>query len=334
MSKRMLFLLGVLAFVVSGCAVTEIAQDQFVAVKNFTVGEYYLQYQKYREGIAAFQAEIAKNPSDAKAYYYLGRCYLAEEEPSRALEALNRAVQLDPGHADSHFWLGVAHAATSNREAERKSYQAALAVDPDHVPALVYLGHNYFEAQEYRQALAYYNRALKIVPDEPQALYNRGLIYREYERTPEEIVAWRIFLENYPQGAHSRQAADFLNTHGVFDYRNHLIGIRTITLGQMQFEPLTADIAQTSRETLDFLGKVFEKQTRFELHVVAYQKNNQNLARARARSVKAYLLDRYPAIRPDRIKLSWFAVPEKIVVGKHRFDEDENIQFFSMKSGS
>lgn len=29
--------------VYSGCAVTEIAQDQYVAMKNFTVGEYYLQ---------------------------------------------------------------------------------------------------------------------------------------------------------------------------------------------------------------------------------------------------------------------------------------------------
>lgn len=331
MSIRLLSLFLLLLFI-SGCAVTEIAQDQYVAMKNFTIGEYYLQYQKYREGIVTFQEEIARNPTDAKAHYYLGRCYLAEEQPNQALEALKRAVQLDPGQADSHFWLGVAYAVTDNREAERKSYQTALAVDPDHVPALVYLGHNYFEVQDYRQALAYYNRALKIAPDEPQALYNRGLIYREYERTPEEIVAWRIFLENYPQGAHSRQAADFLKTHGVFDYRNHLVGIRTITLNKMQFEPLTADIAKPSRETLDFLGKVFEKQTRFDLHVIAYQKNNKALAKARAQSVKAYLLKRYRTIHPNRIKISWFDVPEKIVVGEKRFDEDEIIQFFCMKT--
>jgi tetratricopeptide (TPR) repeat protein len=322
---------GLLLTVLSGCAVTRVAQDQFVSLKNFTVGEYYLDNHKYRQGIANFKQETVENPNDPKAFYYLGRCYLAENQVQDALAALKKAVQLDPGHADSHFWLGVAYAASGNPKAERESYQNALRIDPDHVPALVYMGHNRFEARDYPKALDYYQRALALAPYQPQALFNCGLIYRHYDRTSEEIHAWRIYLANYPQGANSRQAAEFLNRHGIFDYRNHLVGIRTITLEKIKFEPFTATIDRSSRSTLDFLGEVFQKQTRFELHILAYQKNNKELAKARAKSIKRYLTDNNRNIGARRIKISWFDVPEKIAVGKKKYTEDAAIDFFTRR---
>ena len=334
MPKILFLLLGVLISTLSGCAVTDIAREQFVSIKNFTVGEYYLENHEYRQGIVHFKKEVAENPNDPKAFYYLGRCYLAENQIGDALNALKKAVQLDPGHADSHFWLGVAYAAAGNPKAERKSYETALRIDPDHVQALVYMGHNYFEAKYYLKALTYYERALALAPDQPQALYNRGLIYRHYGRTPEEIQVWRIYLENFPQGANSRQAAEFLNTYGIFDYRNHLIGLRTITLQKIQFEPFTAKIDKSSRSTLDFLAKVFEKQPRFELHILAYQKNNKELAKARAKNIKRYLGEGNSRISAGRIKISWFDVPEKITVGGKRYSEDEAIDFFTRKRKS
>jgi tetratricopeptide (TPR) repeat protein len=334
MHKIHFLFLGLLIAILSGCAVTDIAQEQFVSLKNFTVGEYYIDNQKYREGIANFKKEVAENPNDPKAFYYLGRCYLAENMIEDALKALKKAVQLDPGHADSRFWLGVAYAAAGDLKAERQNYEIALRIDPDHVPALVYMGHNRFEAKDYRKALTYYERALALAPNQPQALFNRGLIYRHYDRTPEEIQAWRIYLENYPQGANSRQAAEFLNGHGIFDYRNHLIGIRTITLGKIHFEPFTATIAKSSQKTLDYLGGVFAKQTPFELHILAYQKNNKDLAKARAKSIKRYLSESNRRIGAHRIKISWFDAPEKISVGKTRYAEDEAIDFFTRKRKS
>ena len=327
---RRLLSLGLLAGILSGCAVTDIAHEQFVSIKNFTVGEYYLDNHKYRQGVVHFKKETAENPNDPKAVYYLGRCYLAEDQIGDALKALKRAVYLDPGHADSYFWLGVAYAAAGNPKAERKNYETALRIDPDHVQALVYMGHNRFEAKDYRKALAYYQRALTLAPYHAQALYNRGLIYRHYGRTPEEILSWRIYLESYPQGANARQAAEFLNAYGLFDYRNHLIGIRTITLGKIRFAPFTATIDKASCDTLDFLGKVYEGQTRFELHVLAYQKNNKRLAKARAQSIKRYLEEK-SRIAAHRIRISWFDAPEGITIGKKRFSEDESIDFFTLK---
>ena len=327
---RRLVVLGLLAGILSGCAVTEIVQEQFVSMKNFTMGEYYLDNHKYRQGIIAFKRQVTETPDDSKAHFYLGRCYLAENRSREGLAELKKAVALDPGHADSHFWLGVAYAANGNPKAERQSYEAALTIDPDHVQALVYMGHNRLEAKDYRRALEFYNRALALAPNDPQALFNRGLIYRHYGRTPEEILSWRIYLENAPQGANARQAAEFLNAYGLFDYRNHQIGIRTVTLGRIRFEPFTATIDKSSRNTLDFIGKVFEKQTRFELHILAYQKNNKRLAKARAQSIKRYL-EENSRIAAHRIRISWFDAPEGITIGKKRFSEDESIDFFTLK---
>ena len=332
--RKLIFILGSLPMLLSGCAVGDIAQDRYAAIRNFTVGEYYLDNRKYGEGIAAFKTEVHQNPADASAHYYLGRCYLAEDQARPALTSLKKAVELDPGHADYHFWLGVAYAANQRPNAERERYERTLSIDPKHVQALVYLGHNRFEAKDYRKALNCYDQALAIAPAEYQALYNRGLIYRRYKRTPEEIQAWRIFLETYPQGSHSRQAADFLNTHGVFDYRNHLIGIRTVTLEKMRFAPLTAELDESSRQMLTFLGKVFEKQTRFELHVIAYQQNNRTLAKDRAVSIKRYLTEKFPRIADPRIRISWFDAPEIITVGKKRYREGSSINFFTLKRGS
>ena len=328
-TRRLIFL-GLLAGILSGCAVTEIAQEQFVSMKNFTMGEYYLDNHKYRQGIIAFKRQVAETPDDSKAHFYLGRCYLAENRSREGLAELKKAVALDPGRADSHFWLGVAYAANGNPKAERQSYEVALRIDPNHVQALVYMGHNRLEAKDYRHALDFYNRALALAPNDPQALFNRGLIYRHYGRTPEEILSWRIYLENDPQGANARQAAEFLNAYGLFDYRNHLIGIRTITLGRIRFEPFTATIDKSSRNTLDFIGKVFDKQARFELHVLAYQKNNKRLAKARAQSIKRYL-EENSRIDARRIRISWFGAPEGITIGKKRFSEDESIDFFTLK---
>jgi hypothetical protein len=62
---------------------------------------------------------------------------------------------------------------------------------------------------------------------------------------------------------------------------------------------------------------------------VAYQKDNKRLAELRAKSVKRYLLDRFPEIKSSRLKVSWFEVPEKIKIAKKTFAEDESINFFS-----
>jgi len=314
----------VLSFGLGGCAATEVA---FVSVKNYTQGEFYLQNEQYEDCIAKFEREAENYPYDANAQFYLGRCYLAVEKNRAALTHLKKAVTLDQGNADYHFWKGVAFAANGQSKAERQCYEDALAIKPDHVQALVYMGHNRFEAGDYRKALGYYNRALKKDAEIPQALYNRGLALRELGRTPEEINAWKMYLDAYSDGAFARTAADYLNRYGNFEYRNHIIGKRTLTLARVDFEPSSARIRKISRPSLDELAQVAARNSQLVLHIVAYQKNNRRLAEMRAKSVKKYLMDQERRLNSDRLKVSWFDKSETVKIDRKVYRLDSAINF-------
>ena len=325
-SKKIKWILPmVLSFGWGGCAATEVA---YVSVKNYTQGEYYLQNEQYDNCIAKFEREVENYPYDANAQFYLGRCYLAVEKNRAALTHLKKAVNLDQGNPDYHFWQGVAYAANGKTRAELKSYEEALAIKKDHVQALVYMGHNRFEAGQYRASLAYYNRALQQEPSIPQALYNRALALRKLNRTPEEIEAWKTYLDAYSDGTFASRAAQYLNEYGCFDYRNHILGKRTVTLRQVQFAPSSARILKASIPSLKELARITAHTPKLVLHIVAYQKNNRKLAEMRAKSVKKYILDQERGIDGTRIKVSWFDKPETVKTGRKTYSRDSAINFF------
>jgi tetratricopeptide (TPR) repeat protein len=312
-----------MCFVAGGCATTE---NTYIAVKNYTQGEFYLQNEKYDDCKARFSDTVKKYPADANAHFYLGRCYLATDQSRAALKHLKSAVVLNPGNPDHHFWQGVAYAANGQFKSERQSYQDALTIRPDHVQSLVYLGHNRFEAGQYRLALGDYNRALRLDPAIPQALYNRGLILRKLKRTPEEINAWLTYLNAYPNGAFAIRATRYLNAYGRFDFRNYTIGKRTLTMAQIQFDPSSARIRKQSHATLEQLAQICQRNRSLILHIVAYQKNNRKLAEMRAKSIKKYLRDHRRGLSGSRLKVSWFDTPETLKIGSrvHRLDSAVN----------
>lgn len=325
-SKNIRWILPVvLSLGLGGCAATEIA---YISVKNYTQGEYYLQNEQYEDCIAQFTSEVERYPSDANAQFYLGRCYLAVEKNRAALTHLKKAVTLDQGNPDYHFWQGVAYAANGNTRSELKSYEEALAINKNHVQTLVYLGHNRFEAGQYRASLGYYNRALRQEPSIPQALYNRALALRKLNRTPEEIEAWKTYLDVYSDGTFARRAAQYLNEYGRFDYRNHILGKRTVTLHQIQFAPSSARILKVSTLSLKELAGIAARNTNLVLHIVAYQKNNLKLAEMRAKSVKKFILDQERGIDGPRVKVSWFDKPETVKSGPKTHLLDSSINFF------
>lgn len=326
---RALLLIAILLPFLGSCGLQQVIKEGYYSARQNTKGNRYLKNRQYKDGIKAFQKELEVNPDSAEAQYFMGRFQLAENHPKEALYHLERAAKLSPEKADYHFWLGVAYAANKESDLERKSYLRALELDRKHIQALTYLGHNHLEKSEYEDALKTYNKVLKLWPNNPSALYNRALILKHFERTPEERLAWEAYLADCPSGAMTRQAVLNLNALGEFEYRNHIIGSRTVTLEKIYFEPFTAKIWIGSQPSLDVLGEILKNNKSISIHIVAYQKNNKKLAKARAKSVKKYLLKRFPEIKSSRLFVSWFGVPEKIKTAKKTLIEDESINFIT-----
>ncbi|MBN1338139.1 MAG: tetratricopeptide repeat protein [Bacteroidales bacterium] len=294
-------------------------------------GEYYLENEKYKTGIKYFKEAIEINAADPEVNYYLGRCYLAEKQYKLGLKHLKTAAESAQDNANFQFWLGVAYAANNQPKLERISYIKTLSLDKKHTQALCYLGHNQFDNGELTTALATYNKALTMSPSNAQVLYNRALVLGKLGRTPEEIIAWKIYLANYPAGGFTRKSVERLNALGDFEYRNYLIGKRTVTLEKILFQPFTAVLSESSFPSLDLIGHILTNNQKIRLHIIAYQKNNKRLAEARSKSIKKYLIKKFPKIEKSRLKVSWFDVPTKIKVGKKILAEDDAISFITVK---
>ena len=331
---RRIFFIAIPVFVLifSGCSYLKTTLSNGSSLLNVVQGEYYLDNEKYREGIEAFKKDLKNNPDDPRVHYYLGRFYIAENYPKQSLKHMKKAVELDPSSADYHFWLGIVYSANKMRYSERKSYEKALALDPKHVRSRIYLAHTQLERGYYKSALKNYSTVLEDWPDEPASLYNSALALHKLRRTKEEKIAWKEYLDFYPSGPMARRAADHLNYIGDFSYRNHLIGLRTITLRKIQFKPGNSTLTSEDKDTLNFLGSILRYASHVSIHIVAYKNKDKKLAEKRAKTIKKYLMGYLENKEFQRLKVSWFDVPERIRVGGRTFRQDESVNFITAVS--
>ncbi len=321
-----LFLLILCSLLFNGCAVQEVGRSISQSVK----GDYYLQTENYERGLEGFRAEVEKYPESAVARYYYGRFLLLADKVEPALTQLEAAVALAPQQAEYHFWAGYAEERSGNHRSAQQRYEETLSLRPDHLQALLYLGHNRFAAQHDEEALILYTRVLQIWPSSPSALYNRAVILQRHGRTAEERQAWLHYLVHYPAGSKARYAADSLNALGDFSFRNHRLAARTVTLEQIRFKPFSADLLPASYDSLRVVGSITRNRTDHTLQIVAYQNNNEPLARQKAQAVKQFLLTAFPGLESHRIGVSWFGVSEEVTVLNKKQVLDEAIVFFTV----
>jgi len=278
-------------------------------------GERLLKNQQYQDGVATFKSMVQEEPKNPEAHYYLGRFYLALERPEEALPHLKQAVQGDPAKADYAFWLGVAYWAIRDFEGERKSYFQALAKDPKHLPARLYLAHTFLDSGEWQEALNNYDLVLRQDPHNPEALYNRGLALMELDRPKDEARAWKKYLQYYPEGKWALRAVDHLNRLGDFSYRNFTIGYRRVTLEPITFRPGTATLLSQGKPSLQVLGTILSINHEIFLEIACYKSGDPALAAARAKSIRDYLLQEFPRIKPSRLGVRGIGSKERIKAG-------------------
>ncbi len=318
---RFMISLACLVFLLNACSVGQTMRSSFQ-------GDRYMEAKDYRQGELTFRDYVAQNPNDPVANYYLGRFLLAQNKPKQALPYLKNAASQDGKNADYLFWQGVALGELGDAKMERQSYQRALAINERHVQALTYLGHNQFRGKEYEAALVTYDKVLAIWPNSPSALYNQALTARILNRVPEEKAGWLAYLRRYRAGDLAIRATDYLNQLGNFDYQNQNLGGRIVTLPKIWFEPFSDELTPGSLRSLDVVGETAMNMDKGKLQVVVFQQNNKDLAKARAISIKRYLVQKFPGITPEKIGISWFGQPEEFEIQGKKLQNPESVRFF------
>lgn len=314
-----LFMYFIILFFLSGC--------------NFTkqiAGEYYLEGKKFDKGYEHFKKNVDKNPKDSSSHFYYARFLLIKKDYKLARYHFEKAISLNSKKSEYYSWLGVSYSKLKLFSKEKDAYLKAISLDKNNLQALTYLAHSYFDSKQYTKALSYYQRVLKLDEYNQSALYNVSLILKKLKRTPEEKHSLKKYLEYYPSGVLARKAVNRLNYYGVFEYKNHIIGIKTITLKQIQFEASSNRLLTQSKSSLDVLANILNNDKKLSIHIVAYQLNNKNLAKEKTKAIKQYILKRYPKIESKRLKLSWFNKSKKFKIYKKKFIEDETIDFITV----
>jgi tetratricopeptide (TPR) repeat protein len=295
------------------------------------LGRYYLENERYDDGIRHFEQQVQSRPDDSEANYFLGRLLLAREDSEPALQYLRRAVELAQDRPDYYFWQGVAYWAVRDFAHERASYQRALELAPDHLPARLYLGHAMLDSGQWADALAQYQAILSRDPRNPEALYNSGLALRGLSRVVEEARAWKAYLTHYPEGRWAIQAVDHLNGLGDFSYRNFMIGYRRVTLEQIPFAPGSVRLLAAGEPSLDVVGAILSINQDIDLEIVCHKAGDAALAGRRAEAVLAYLLRHFPSIRPSRLTAREIGNPETVETERGGYHLDESIVFVTVK---
>jgi len=294
-------------------------------------GEYYLNQEKYSQGVEKFDEKLKKDAFDAPANYYMARYLMALDRPKEALPYIKEAVALDFKNTEYHFWNGVCYHELKKPEGERKSYLLAIQYDPSHVQAHLYLGHSYLDGRQWAKALKVYNNVLELQRDHPQALYNRGLALNRLQRFSEEVDAWKDYLAYYPDGGWAIQAVDHLNARGNFVYRIFLIGYRRVPLKRIEFGDATVIFDESTKSSLDEIGSILSISQKINLQINGYKGGDKNLARKRAEMVKDYLITRYPGIESGRLTVAGTSRREKVQIGWKIFYLDDSINLITTK---
>ena len=294
-------------------------------------GEYYLNQEKYAEGVKKFDEKLKNDSFDAPANYYMARYLLALDRPNDALPYIKEAVALDYQNADYHFWLGVCYHGLKRYGEERQSYLRAIKFDRRHVEAYLYLGHSYLENSRWEAALGAYDNVLEVDNEHPQAMYNRALALNKLQRLAEEVVAWKDYLKIYPAGGWAIQAIDHLNFRGDFDYRNYQIGYRRVPLKKISYEGSTSIPDVATKSSMGVIGSILSINKKIDLKIIGYKSGHKNLALKRANSIKEYLVNSFPEVDPNRLTVRGIGTPEKIQINWKTFSVDDSINLITTK---
>lgn len=292
-------------------------------------GQYYLNSERYEDGRKDFAPKLAQSPNDPQLNYYMARFELGAERPDRALPYIQKAVALVPDKAEYRFWEGVTWWALQEPAKERAAYEKALVLDPDLRGAQLYLAHNLLDAGDATGALRLYDKVLARDPYEPQAMFNRAVALERLGRAREMRTALLAYMELYPDGAQARQGAQMLNLAGDYTWRNHVVGLRTVTLRSIDFSTGGSTLTEDACASLDVIGSVMSIKRDFGLDIVVFVKGDAGLARKRALAVREYITRMYPQVAPNRVFLSWFGAEEAVKAGGKAVALAESVNLFT-----
>lgn len=137
MKKLLLFVLFAPISLVCG-ADSDVQDALSDALRRYPPGDYHIfiprvnspRLRDYKGGVAAFEAEIAAHPTDARLLLGLGLLHYSFTKYTDAKAALERALILEPANAVAHHYLGLALSQEGRPAESLKHLDLAIKFNP------------------------------------------------------------------------------------------------------------------------------------------------------------------------------------------------------------
>jgi tetratricopeptide (TPR) repeat protein len=186
---------------------TAVPQDDRSARIEFEIGANYDQLKKPKEAAAAYRRSLDLEPDTPEAQHGLANALLADDQLDEAMKSFKALVAADPTDAESQIRISDIQRRQGNYDDALATLEKAKAQAPDSAEL------NFNEALIY-DALGKYDQATGVLtamldasshPDgkyaEPEKqnraifLNRLGLVYREQNKTPEAVAAYKQIVD-------------------------------------------------------------------------------------------------------------------------------------------
>lgn len=162
--------------------------------------EVLLAQNRQKEGLALAQAELAKNPDEARLRLLVARTALRVADYPLAVRELIRLAERDPNWDYLYVMLGQAHQFNGDLPRAILAFQRALQITPGSLEATLRLAYAYEVAGQYREAIAAYRKALDLNPNTPIAMNNLAYLLSEHGGDLDEALRLaQLALQRLPQ---------------------------------------------------------------------------------------------------------------------------------------
>ena len=162
--------------------------------------EVELAQNRQKEGLALAQAELAKNPDEARLRLLVARTALRVADYSLAAQELIRLAERDPNWDYLYLLLGQAHQFNGDLPRAILAFQRALQISPSSLEATLRLAYAYEMAGRYQEAIASYRKALELNPNTPIAMNNLAYLLSEHGGDLDEALRLaQLALQRLPQ---------------------------------------------------------------------------------------------------------------------------------------
>lgn len=246
------------------------------------LGSELFRQQRIAEGIAAVEAALRINQTEAKLFKNYANA-LALPMVGRWAEAIaagERAVQLDPSYADARNSLANALRSVGRMKEALEQFEAARRLQPESAEIWSNLCDALRQVGRPAEAVDQGEAALRLRPNFPEAHCNLGLVLGDLGRTAEAIAHYEAALRGRPT------YVEVLNNLGVaLMNTGRLEEARARLEEALRLKPDYAEAHNSRGIVFAKLGRLAEAAVAFETALrikpdYAGAKENMNVLRA------------------------------------------------------